>query len=87
MDKDSLMYGMDVLDEISGALEPIGLTVRKLDAEETQGLPVGLIVPTGEEPAFSCLLYTSPTWNRPSACISCKASSRSWKTPSPSWKG
>ena len=41
MDKDSLMYGMDVLDEINGALEPIGLTVRKLDAEETQGLPVG----------------------------------------------
>ena len=61
MDKDSLMYGMDVLDEISGALEPIGLTVRKLDAEETQGLPVGLIVPIGEEPAFSITCHVLPT--------------------------
>lgn len=61
MDKDSLMYGMDVLDEINGALEPIGLTVRKLDAEETQGLPVGLIVPTGENPSFSITCHVLPT--------------------------
>ncbi|MGO5115165.1 hypothetical protein ACTQ33_09060 [Candidatus Avoscillospira sp. LCP25S3_F1] len=43
MDEQSLTYGMSVLEEIREALEPMGMTLEPLPAEETKGIPTGII--------------------------------------------
>ena len=61
MDEQSLAYGMSVLDEIEGAIRPIGMSLRKLDPAETQGIPTGVIQPDGGEAGWRISCSVVPT--------------------------
>lgn len=43
MDEKSLEYSMSVLDDIREALEPMGMSLEKLDPEQTRGIPTGIL--------------------------------------------
>lgn len=43
MDKDTLRLAMDAIEELEGALEPVGLRLRRLDLEQSGGYPTVLI--------------------------------------------
>lgn len=43
MDQASLDYGMGMLDELEEILRPIGMSMEKLNPEQTQGIPTGVI--------------------------------------------
>lgn len=61
MDQASLDYAMSVLEEIDGALRPIGMTLEKLDMSRTEGVPTGVICPEGENPAWEIACNVVPT--------------------------
>lgn len=48
MDKDTLRLAMDAIEELEGALKPVGLRLRRLDLEQSGGYPTVLIEPEGE---------------------------------------
>ena len=55
MDQESLDYGMGVLDEIDGAVRPIGMELVKQDPDRTGGIPCGEIRFAGGGPfAITC---------------------------------
>lgn len=61
MDQTSLDYAMSVLEEIEGALKPIGMTVERLDTADTEGIPTGVIRPEGENPVWEIACTVVPT--------------------------
>ena len=61
MDQASLDYGMGVLEEIDGALRPIGMTVKKLEPDQTEGIPTGSIRPAGKESGWEITCSVVPT--------------------------
>lgn len=61
MDQTSLDYAMSVLEEIDGALKPIGMTLEKLDTAQTEGIPTGVIRPEGDPPAWEITCNVVPT--------------------------
>lgn len=61
MDQVSLDYAESVLEEIDGAVRPIGMNLEKLDTARTQGIPTGIIRPEGGKPAWEITCNVAPT--------------------------
>ena len=61
MDQASLDYAMSVLEEIGGAVRPIGMTLEKLNTARTEGVPTGVIRPEGDSPAWEVTCNVVPT--------------------------